>query len=60
MQRKKENEEFKQRMKKKQEKLVNYLPDKPQIYYKNLPFMPGLDFYRAIGDSNFNLNNLGT
>lgn len=47
-------------MLKKKEVLVNYLPDKPLKYYQNLPFMPGLDFYRALGDSTFNLNNLGT
>lgn len=44
----------------KKRKLFNYLPEKPVLYYKDLPFMPGLDFYRAIGETYFNLNSLGT
>lgn len=40
--------------------MVNYLPENPSKYYENLPFLPGLDFYRAIGDTTFNLDNLGT
>lgn len=40
--------------------LINYLPKNPAKYYKGLPFMPGLDFYRALGDTKFNLDNLGT
>jgi len=29
-------------------------------YYKTLPFYPGLDFYRALSETEFNLNNFGT
>lgn len=51
---------FKHRMSLKRQKLINYLPEKPAMYYKNLPFMPGLDFYRVVGETYFNINNFGT
>lgn len=57
---KKQTKEFKTRMSKKKKNLVNYLPQSPTKYYKDLPFKPGLDFYRILGDSTFNLNSLGT
>lgn len=40
--------------------MVNYLPLNPMKYYKDLPFVPGLDFYRAIGDIDIDLNSFGT
>lgn len=40
--------------------MFNYLPSNPSKYYQTLPFMPGLDFYRAISDTTFDLNSLGT
>lgn len=57
---KKQTMVFKNRMSKKKQNLMNYLPPQPLKYYKELPFMPGLDFYRALGDTTFNLNHLGT
>jgi len=56
----KEKETFKSRMFNKKKNMINYLPENPAKYYKDLPFMPGLDFYRAISESTFNLDNLGT
>ena len=44
----------------KRQRLFNYLPENPALYYKNLPFMPGLDFFRAMGETTFDLNKLGT
>ena len=40
--------------------MVNYLPENPIKYYKDLPFLPGLDFYRAIGEVYINVNSFGT
>jgi hypothetical protein len=36
------------------------LPENPLNYYKDLPFFPGLDFYRALSETEFDLNHFGT